>query len=217
MIVKELFSDNILDFLTGKTAVDDYLGLSMMTDGLKATRDHVIGFSAVDNKNEILCTILLNEGDAEATQPYHGIPSDAFHEKGVSPVDGYAKFAELIEGKYLVTHNYKFTSSFMAEFCSRNGLPPMTTPLIGSDLLYKAYRTADTFVPNIQEDRSITDLMWALQSLSYPRGMKASLEAIYGEQPDAQSDYVNRLPNGVGNAFRIAKIYERFLALPVFD
>jgi len=215
MILRNLLEDSLVDFVSGKHDVDDYVALSVMTDGLKATRDTIIGMSGVDSKGAILFTILFNVGNPEATAPYHGVPIDTFKTKGCSPQEGYEMLHGYIEDKYLVVHSNKFVSKFLSEFTARHNVLPIANTLIGTEILYKALRTPDTIFPSLQEDMVFSDLMSSLTSLSYSRNIKAALDDVYHLQTDDMTDYVGRLPIGVGNAFKVGAVYRRMLASPL--
>jgi len=128
MKLKELMSTSILEFLTGDYEPEDYVGLSVITDGLKAARDNVIGLCAVDAYNEVVFTILINGGDPNKTKDYHGIPIDKFATSGVSPFDAYSKALDFLSNKYIVMHNHKFGMKFLNEFTAKHNMPPISIP-----------------------------------------------------------------------------------------
>lgn len=216
MTLKEIFTDSLVDFAAGTSDVLDYVGLSVMTDGLKANRDTIIGLSGADSRGEIMFTILFNEGNPDVTEVYHGIPLDTFKNNSVSPEDGYAQFLEHLDGKYIATHSRKFASKFFTEFSIKHSLPPLGTTILGTEVLYKANRTPGTLLPALQDEGSLEQLMYSLELLSYPRSIKASLDYLYDQQECENKDYVNRLPKGVGNAFRVSEVYNRLLTAPFF-
>jgi DNA polymerase III alpha subunit (gram-positive type) len=212
MKVEELLNNSITDFMSTSIDINDYVGLSIMTDGLKASRDTVIGFCLVDSSGEELGTILFNEGDPDKTAAYHGIPVDQFKVEGVSPAEGVSKFLELLGSRYIVLHNHVFGCSFLSEFLARHNLVPITTPVVSLSLLHQAINTPDTLMPALSEELSLAYLSDTLKAISFPKNTKKTLPALFELCPLTDStDYINRLPAGRGNAYMIVEAYKKEL------
>ena len=192
MQLKELLNNSVVEFLSGDySAEQDFVALSVMTDGLKADRDSIIGLSGVNGNYEALFTILFNVGSPDKTAAFHGIPLDKFKTDGVSPQEGWQRFLSCMDGKYLVMHNHKFSMKFINEFCARHDLPPMDIPYIGSEVLNQAMKTNGTLFPVTADDVSMRGLVSDLDGFAYPKNTKKSLPTMYGALPkDSNSDYI---------------------------
>lgn len=212
MKLRNLMENSIVEFLTDDRGVDDYIGLSVMTDGLKAGRDNVIGLIGVDAFNKEQFSILISGGAPDKTASYHGIPLDTFKMKAIEPQEAYRQFLEGVEDKYIIMHNHKFGMKFLNDFVSRNNIPPLNTPVIGTSVLRQATHTSGTLLPALSEDVTIREFMNSLDMCSYPRNTKLSLDALFEYcVKDDWTDYINRLPNGSGNAYKIVTSYRMLL------
>lgn len=219
MKLRELFENSLIELLPGELTIDDFVGMSVMTDGLKASRDNIIGICIVGSDLEEVHTVLLNEGSPDKTEPYHGIPAARFMADGLSPVEGYRHIMESIGDRYIVMHNHTFGMKFIDEFTAHHGIPPINKPVMGSGLLHQALMTDGTVLPALVEDIKINDFVSALGQFSYPRNTKKSLDALFEMYniEDFNKDYVTRIPEGIANAYKIVLTYRAMLDKLVFD
>lgn len=193
MLVKDILEQAIMEFSNGSIDKEDYVGLSIATDGLMPPRSSLVGVCAYRPGDGEWFERTIKGGSPHMTEDKHGLTMDDFG-YAVDASKALRDLTDFVGRSYCVTSNSVFYRKFV-ECAGRFD----TSSFLDVLALWKAWAYGVVTVA-LSEDVSLTELTGRLDSFQYPPVFKRPLRSVTLEFIDkgvtpswARPDYINRL------------------------